>query len=121
MPLVVLELNLEPLLDAKVSLVKMAPISKFPYVQRDLAFVLDKNIAAGDVVTAIKKIGKGLVSEAEVFDVYEGEHVAEGKKSMAITITYTNPDATLKDKEVTDMENAIKFELTKKFKAELRG
>ena len=121
MPLVVLEINLEPLLDAKVSIVKMAPISKFPSVQRDLAFVLDKNIAAGDVITAIKKIGKGLVSEAEVFDVYEGEHVAEGKKSMAITITYTNPDATLKDKEVTDMENAIKFELTKKFKAELRG
>ena len=120
-PLVVLEINLEPLLDAKVSVVKMTPISKFPSVQRDLAFVLDKNIASGEVITAIKKIGKGLVSEAEVFDVYEGEHVAEGKKSMAITITYTNPNATLKEKEVTDMENAIKFELTKKFKAELRG
>ena len=121
MPIVVLELNLEPLLDAKVSINRMTPISKFPSVQRDLAFVLDKDIPARDVITAIKKIGKGLVSEAEVFDVYEGEHVASGKKSMAITITYTNPDATLKEKEVSDMENAIKFELTKKFKAELRG
>ena len=120
-PLVVFELNLEPLLDAKVSVIKMTPISKFPSVTRDLAFVVDKNVAAGDVLTAIKKIGRGLVSEAEVFDVYEGEHIAEGKKSMAITITYTNPDATLKEKEVSDMENAIKFELTKKFKVELRG
>ena len=120
-PLVVLEMNLESLLEAKVSINRMSVISKFPSVQRDLAFVLDKNIPAKDIVTAIKKIGKGLVSEAEVFDVYEGDHVSEGKKSMAITITYSNPDATLKEKEVNDMENAIKFELTKKFKAELRG
>ena len=61
------------------------------------------------------------MSEAQVFDVYEGEHVGEGKKSVAISVTYSCDDHTLTDKEIIEVENRIKFELTKQFKAELRG
>ena len=63
----------------------------------------------------------GVMSEAQVFDVYEGEHIEEGKKSVAISVTYSSDDHTLSDKEITEMENRIKFELTKQFKAELRS
>ncbi len=118
---VVLEMNLDLLLNAKVSLTKMTPISKFPTVSRDLAFVIAKDIQVKDLIVLIKKVGKGLVKSAEVFDVYEGEHVGEGKKSIAISISYLSEDHTLTEKEVTDAEDAIKFELTKTFKAELRG
>lgn len=118
---VVLEMNLDSLLSAKVSTIKMSPISRFPSVSRDLAFVVDKTVEVKDLIKAIKFAGKSLVSEAQVFDVYEGEHVGEGKKSIAISVTYSCDDHTLTDKEIIEVENKIKFELTKQFKAELRG
>ena len=118
---VVLEMNLDLLLNAKIGVTKMAPISRFPSVTRDLALVVDKAVLARELIKAIKVTGKGLVSEAQVFDVYEGEHVQEGKKSIAISVTYSSDDHTLLDKEIVEVENRIKFELTKQFHAELRG
>ena len=118
---VVLEMNLDSLLSAKVSITKMTPISRFPSVSRDLAFVVDKEVVSRDLIKTIKVTGKGLVSEAQVFDVYEGEHVGENKKSVAISVTYSSDDHTLGEKEIIEMENRIKFELTKQFHAELRG
>ena len=114
-------MNLDALLSAKVSITKMAPISRFPSVSRDLAFVVEKDVAVRDLIKVVKMTGRGLVSEAQVFDVYEGEHVEEGKKSVAITVTYSSDDHTLSDKEIIEMENRIKFALTKEFRAELRG
>ena len=118
---VVLEMDLEALLEAKVSEIKMTPISKFPSVSRDLAFVLDANIAALDVTRAVKKVGGGIVTNCEVFDIYQGTGIADGKKSMAISVTYRKDDATLTEKEVSDAEEKIKFELSRNFKAEIRS
>ena len=118
---VVLEMDLEALLDAKVSETKMAPISKFPSVSRDLAFVLDAKIAAGDLIRAVKKVGGSYVVGCEVFDIYQGANIAEGKKSMAISVTYRKEDGTLTEKEVSDAEEKIKFELSRNFKAEIRS
>lgn len=99
----------------------MAPISRFPSVSRDLAFVLDKEITAGEVVKYVKKSGGSLVVDCQVFDVYQGEHIAEGKKSMAITVTYLKDNGTLTEKEVSDTEDKIKYELARSFKAEIRS
>jgi len=118
---VALEIDLEALLEAKVSEIKMVPISRYPSVSRDLAFILDKGIAAGDVIKYVKKSGGSLVVDCQVFDVYQGEHIAEGKKSMAITVTYLKDNATLTEKEVSDAEDKIKFELARSFKAEIRS
>lgn len=118
---VALEIDLEALLEAKVSEIKMVPISRYPSVSRDLAFILDKDIAAGDVIKYVKKSGGSLVVDCQVFDVYQGEHIAEGKKSMAITVTYLKDKATLTEKEVSDAEDKIKFELARSFKAEIRS
>ena len=118
---VVLEMNLESLLDAKVSETKMAQISRFPSVQRDLAFVLNADIPSCDIVKAVKKVGGSYVVNCEVFDIYQGANIAEGKKSMAITVTYRKDDGTLTDKEISDAEEKIKFELSRNFKAEIRS
>jgi len=118
---VVLEMKLDDLLNAKISEIKMSPISRFPSVVRDLAFVVAKEVEAKDIIKSIKMISKGIVSSVDVFDVYEGEHIEQGKKSVAISITYSKLDSTLTEKEVTDLEDSIKFELTKAYKAELRG
>ncbi|MBQ6731021.1 MAG: phenylalanine--tRNA ligase subunit beta [Bacilli bacterium] len=118
---VVLEMDLEALLEAKVSETKMSPISRFPSVSRDLAFVLDASIPASDVIKTIKTVGRGLVNNCEVFDVYQGTGIAEGKKSMALSVTYRKEDGTLTDKEIGDIEDKIKFELSRSYKAEIRS
>ena len=118
---VVLEMDLEAILEAKVSEAKMAPISRFPSVSRDLAFVLDKDIAAGEIIKAVKKVGGGFVTNCEVFDVYQGSGIAEDKKSMAISVTYRKDEGTLTEKEVSEAEEKIKFELSRNFKAEIRS
>lgn len=116
---VVLEMNLEQLLEAKVSIAKMTPISRFPTVSRDLALVVKKEIATEDITKTIKKVGSGLVKDAKIFDVYEGENIFKGSKSVAISITL-GKEGTLTDKEITDALDKIKYELSRKFDAELR-
>ena len=116
---VVLELNLEPLLEAKVSLAKMSPISKFPVVYRDLALLVDKKVTAAEIIKLIKFSGKGLVKDAKIFDVYSGEGIASNIKSIAVNITF-GKEGTLTDKEINDQLDKIKFDLAKNLKAELR-
>lgn len=117
---VVLEINLDPLLDSKVSTIKAEQISKFPTIERDLAFVVCKEILARDIIKTIKKTGQGMIKDAQVFDVYTGKGIDENKKSMAVKIYYSSNDHTLVDKEVIELETKIKYELLKNFKAELR-
>lgn len=118
---VALELKLNPFFEMRTSALQMSEISKFPLVNRDLALLIDKKVEAKDLLKAIKVTGKGLVVEAEVFDVYEGKNIEDGKKSIAITISYGANDHTLNDKEITDIEGKIKAELASKFLAVLRG
>ncbi len=119
LPVLLLEMNLDSLLEAKVSVNKMQPISRFPTVSRDLAFVVDKKVAASEIIKAIKMIGKGIVKEVNIFDVYEGINIIGNRKSVAINITLGS-DHTLTDKEIVDTMDKIKFELNKKFDIELR-
>lgn len=118
---VVLELNLDLLLNAKVNNIKMMQLSKFPSIERDLAFIVDKGVLAKDIVHTIKMAGKGLVKDVQLFDVYSGKGIDENQKSMAFKITYRSDDHTLSDKEIVDVQDDIKFEITKSFKAILRG
>ena len=116
---IVLEMDLSLLESAKVSIAKMSPISKFPTVNRDLAFIIDKKIASADIIKTIKASAKGMVKDANVFDVYEGANIAADKKSIAITMTIGS-DHTLTDKEIVDTMDKIKFDLSNKYNIELR-
>ena len=120
LPVVLLEVNLDAIFELKVSLIKAKPYSKFPSVQRDLALVVDKNIASSELIRSVKATGKGLVKEVEVFDVFENALIPN-KKSIALSITYSSDEHTLGDKEVSDMEEKIKFELSKIYHASLRS
>lgn len=116
---VALEMNLEPLLEAKVSLAKMSLISKFPIVTRDLAMLVDKKVPASDIIKVIKTSGKGLVKDARIFDVYEGAGIADNLKSIAVNIVI-GKEETLTDKEINDLLDNIKYELTKNLGITLR-
>ena len=98
----------------------MSPISKFPAVSRDLALLVDKKVAVGDIIKLIKVSGKGLVKDARVFDIYEGNGIAKNVKSIAINIVI-GKEGTLTDKEINDLMDKIKFDLAKNLKAELRA
>jgi len=117
---VVLEMNLLSLMEAKITTLRMNPISKFPFVSRDLAFVVKTDVEAKDIIKTIRVCGKGIVRDVNIFDVYQGEHIDSDKKSVAVCIIYGKDDGTLTDKEVSEAEDKIKFELTKAYHAELR-
>ncbi len=115
------ELTLDPIFEAKAGRIKFTELPKFPAVTRDLALVVDKTVSAAELTKAITTAGvKDILSNVEVFDVYEGEHVAEGKKSVALKLTY-QADHTLKDEEITAAHDKILDNLSKRVHAELRA
>ncbi|MCD8204797.1 MAG: phenylalanine--tRNA ligase subunit beta [Coprobacillus sp.] len=117
----ILEIELDALLNMKVSPSKMEKISRYPSVTHDLAFIVSKEVSISDLCKTIKANSNGLVIDTSVFDIYEGEGIAPGSKSVAISVTYASDTHTLEEKEVTLVEDNIKFELYKRHKAVLRG
>jgi phenylalanyl-tRNA synthetase beta chain len=90
-------------------------------VRRDFAFLLDRDVAAGDVVRAASSADRALISETRVFDVFTGQGVPEGKKSLAIEVTLQPRDKTLTDAEIEAVAAKIVAAVTKATGGELRG
>ena len=124
-PTVAMELNLEIILSNKTSKVKFTEISKYPSVNRDLAFVVKEDVSAASIVAAIKKNGKlgkeNVIRNVEVFDVYTGKHVEQGCKSIALSVTFQSDDRTLKDEEINTIFTKIIDTLQTELQATLRG
>ncbi len=116
----VLEINLDKMFTFRVKQMQYKEISKFPGIKKDLAFVVDKKITAQEVMTAIKKAGGRLVTDIKVFDVYEGENVETGKKSIAFSLTFEDATKTLSDEEVMTVFNRIIEEVESKLKVKVR-
>lgn len=120
-PCLLIELRLDVLFNTKTSQKKMVPPSKFPFVERDLALLAKKDIPASDIIKTIKQAGKPLVKDVIVFDVYQGEHIDFGYKSIAVKVIYQREEKTLEEKEITASEMAIKEALLKQHGIVLRG
>jgi phenylalanyl-tRNA synthetase beta chain len=115
------ELDLEALL-AQVPLAwYVEPISPYPAVLQDLAVVVDEVVAAATVQHVITKAGGFLLKEVELFDVYRGEPIPAGKKSLAYALTFQAPDKTLRDAIVAKQVQRIVASLKKELGAELRS
>lgn len=96
-------------------------LPKYPSVMRDLALVLDEDILVGEIEKIINKHGKGLIEKIELFDVYTGDQIPEGKKSVAYSITYRSYEKTLTDKEINEVQEKLIEDLEESFDAELRS
>ncbi len=96
-------------------------LSEFMPLRRDFAFVADRSTPAGDILKAALAAGRGLVTEAEVFDVYEGAGIEQGKKSVAISVTLQPREKTLTDAEIETAAAKIIAEVLQKTGAALRG
>lgn len=119
------ELELDALMDVKKSKVKFVPISKYPSVQRDLAFVIDRQLPVENVVKVIEKQGRldkeMVIRDIEVFDVYQGEHMDPSKKSVALSIRFQSDKKTLKEDEINTLFTSIIDHIQKECDAILRG
>ncbi len=95
-------------------------ISKFPVVERDLAIAVDKSVAWGDMVDLIKNSAGEYLEDVKLFDIYTGDQIAEGKKSMAFNLTFVSVDRTLNLEEIDQTIQNILKALNEKLGAELR-
>lgn len=101
------EINISALLETVRSQLQYTPISKFPGITRDLAIVAPKLVSAETIQQIILANGGDKLESAYVFDVYEGEHIAEGFRSLAYTIGFRSTEGTLTDADVDEPIQAI--------------
>lgn len=87
--------------------VKYTGIAKYPAVSRDLSMVMKKEILVGQVEEIIRKKGGKLLESCTLFDVYEGNQIADGYKSVAYSISFRATDHTLEEKEITTLMDKI--------------
>ena len=90
---------------------KYEGIAKFPASTRDISMVVDKDVTVGTLENAIEKKGGKLLENCTLFDIYEGEQVGEGKKSVAFSLVFRAKDRTLADTEVNELMDKILTEL----------
>jgi phenylalanyl-tRNA synthetase beta chain len=96
-------------------------IPQFPVVARDLALIADRDIPAAQVEEVIRKRAKSLLVSLNLFDVYEGERIPQGKKSLAYQMQFSAPDRTLTDEEVNQLITKIISDLKAKLGVDLRS
>ncbi|MDE0016612.1 MAG: phenylalanine--tRNA ligase subunit beta [Candidatus Poribacteria bacterium] len=114
------DFDMEALVDAAIFAKRFEPIPVYPKVERDLAIVVDKAVLSDMPTGLIYATGGELVESVRLFDVYEGEQVPEGKKSLAYAITYHSATETLTDKAVNALHDKVVKRLNQELGAELR-
>lgn len=117
----VFDIDMEAVFAAGQNAPAYQPIPKYPSVTRDIAFIVDADVHAGDIKETIKEIGGPVVQSVQVFDVYKGENLPEGKKSVAYSLVYQDPEKTLKDDEVEKSYQEIVSKVNEKFNAYVRS
>jgi phenylalanyl-tRNA synthetase beta chain len=115
------ELDLDALADSAPEVVAFDPVSPYPEVRQDLAFVVDEDVPASELLAAIREAAGELLRELEVFDEYRGEQIGEGKRSLAFRLAFGSPEGTLTDEDVAPVRASIVDALAARFGAVLRA
>jgi len=82
-------------------------VSDYQKVVRDFAFVIDEKYSSGEIINFVKKIDKELIKNVKIFDVYQGENITSGKKSIAFSVTLEPKDKTLSEKDIDQISKKI--------------
>lgn len=96
------------------------PVSRFPANRRDLAVVVKNEVAAGEILEVLQKIGGKQVVDVNLFDLYDGKGIADGHKSLAVSLTLQDTTRTLEDGEIADVVSKVVDALKSQFNASLR-
>jgi len=118
----VLELDLSLLSVVYISYErKFSPLPKFPSLRRDIALVVDDMVTVREILSVIKKTDSGIIENAWVFDVYKGNSLEKGKKSVALSLVLRNRQKTLTDEDANRVQQDVLKRLEKTIGAELRS
>ena len=104
----------------KKNTVHFTEIPKYPAVSRDLALLIDKNVEFAEIEKIARQTEKKLLKRIELFDVYEGEKLPEGKKSYAVNFILQDPEKTMGDKQIDTIMNKLINNLKRQLNAEMR-
>ena len=115
----VFELSLQALM-SKIKPIRFKEAPKYPTIEKDAAFILDKEISAGSVSDTIKKAGGRLLSDIKIFDVYTGDNIDNNKKSIAFSLTFMDEARTLREEEVMEIFERIISKVCEVHQATLR-
>jgi phenylalanyl-tRNA synthetase beta chain len=114
------ELDLETLADAARDPVPYEDVITYPAVFQDLAVAVEEELEVGALVAAVRDAAGEILREARVFDVYRGDQIGDGRKSVAMHLSFQSPERTLTDEEVAAVRERIVSALAQRFGAELR-
>ncbi len=115
----VFQLDLEAISERQLP--KFKSLSKFPSIRRDLALVVEDQVKGAELIDFIVKNGDGLMTDVRIFDIYKGEHLEAGKKSVALAMTLQHPEKTLEEAEINKVMDKIINGLEQSFSATLRA
>ena len=115
------ELDLDALAAAAPKAVEFEEVSPYPEVRQDLAFVVDEDVPAADLLAALRGAAGPALRSSSVFDEYRGEQTGAGKRSLAFRVAFGSPERTLTDEEAAGVRARIVEALEQRFGAVLRG
>jgi len=115
------EFDLAALVDASASRYEIQPVPVFPPVLEDLALIVDESVLAADVEAAIRQGGGKLLTEIRLFDIFRGEQIGAGKKSLAYALSYQAADHTLSPGEANQVRQRILRRVEQAVGAQLRA
>jgi phenylalanyl-tRNA synthetase beta chain len=123
-PMVAFEVILEKIPEGKAKATRAKPaleLSQFQPVTRDFAFVVDRAAKTGEIQRTLQAVDRKLITGVIVFDVYEGQGIESGKKSVALAVTIQPREKTMTDQEIDALAAKIVAEVAKRYGGVLRG
>jgi phenylalanyl-tRNA synthetase beta chain len=115
------ELDLDALLEELPGTAHYVDVTTFPALKQDLAFAVDESVPAGDLVDAVREAGGPDLGEVRVFDVYRGDQVGAGRKSVALRLAFRSPERTLSDEDAAALRARIVAEVERRLGGILRA
>lgn len=115
----VAEINLDAVLNYETDFTYQ-PVSKYPSVSRDIALSIAETVTNEGITLAIKEVAGRFLQAIQLFDVYQGDNIEKGKKSLAYRLTFVDPEATLTDEQINQTMNKILKKLTEELHATVR-
>ena len=117
----VFEVDLEELAAASRDPIEYEDVITYPAVRQDIAVAVDEDVEVGALVDAAREAAGAVLRDVRVFDVYRGEQVGAGRKSVALHLAFQSPERTLTDEDAAELRAGIVAALAEQFEAELRG
>jgi phenylalanyl-tRNA synthetase beta chain len=120
-PFLAADFNVDVLITLMGDRYEVDPVSTFPAIYQDIAVIVDESVPASDIETAIRTTGGELLVDVHLFDVFRGDQIGAGKKSLAYGLTFQSPERTLQDQDADKQRESIVKALGEKFGARLRS